>query len=173
MNLDTVKSALVPRRDHAGKYLTFRLGSESYGIAVLKIREIIRWTDITSVPQAPQHVRGVINLRGKIIPVLDLSLQFGLEASSAGERACIVVVQVSSASGTQVQVGLVVDAVEEVVCIPATDIEDAPDFGCSLDTHYLLGLAKIKGTVKILLDIERIVAADTFELIAQNPLPTP
>src|SRR6266498_1846196 len=112
----------------AGKYLTFTLQDESYGIHVLKIREIIRLTDITTVPQMPAYVRGVINLRVKIIPVLDLRLRFGFPDTQSTEQTCIIVVQVGLADGKVTQMGLVVDGVEEVVNIAAGDIEETPDF---------------------------------------------
>lgn len=140
-----------------GKYLTFVLGRESYGIQVLKVREIIRLTDITAVPQMPDCVRGVINLRGKIIPVIDLRVRFGLTAVDPTERTCIVVVRIASSSGCGDQVGLIVDAVEEVLHIPSADIEPTPDFAGACDTGYLLGMARVKGAVKCLLDVDRVV----------------
>jgi len=155
----TLPSAAATR-SLAGKYLTFVLGRESYGMQVLKIREIIRFTDITAVPQMPVHIKGVINLRGKIIPVIDLRAKFGLGAADATERTCIVVVQVTLPSRTTAQMGLIVDAVEEVTNIASTDIEETPDFGGAFDTDCILGMAKIKGVVKTLLDIDRVVAAE-------------
>ncbi len=149
----------------AGKYLTFVLGRESYGVEVLKIREIIRMQNITPVPQMPDYVRGVLNLRGKVIPVVDLRLKFKLSSVETTERTCIIVVQVVAPNGVQIQMGLIVDAVEEVVNIVSTDIEDTPEFGTKLSTDYILGMAKIKGIVKSLLDIDRVVAADTIEMI--------
>lgn len=146
----------------AGKYLTVLLDHEAYGIAVLKVREIIRMQKVTPVPQMPEFVKGVINLRGRVIPVIDLRLKFGLKAEVT-ERTCIIVVQVALPSGTVVQMGLVVDSVEEVVPIPAADIEPTPDFGTKLDTAYLLGMAKVKGQVQTLLDIDRVVAAETIQ----------
>jgi purine-binding chemotaxis protein CheW len=146
-------------RASAGKYLSFLLGRESYGIDVLKIREIIRMVDITAVPQMPEYIKGVINLRGKIIPVVDLRLRFGFVDSETTERTCIVVVQVRSTSGASIQMGLVVDAVEEVLNIAAGDIEETPDFGTKLDTEYLTGMAKVKGRVTALLDIDRVLGA--------------
>jgi len=146
-----------------GKYLTFVLGNESYGVEVLKIREIIRMQNITSVPQMPDYVKGVINLRGKVIPVVDLRLKFKLSKIETTERTCIVVVQVRLASGTSPQMGLIVDAVEEVINIVSADIEDTPEFGTKLNTDYILGMAKVKGVVKTLLDIDRVVAAETIE----------
>lgn len=149
----------------AGKYLTVVLDNEAYGIAVLKVREIIRLQKITTVPQMPHYVKGVINLRGRVIPVIDLRIKFGLKAEIA-ERTCIVVVQITVGTGRNVQMGLVVDSVEEVVSLTGSEIEPTPEFGAVIDTSYLLGLAKIKGVVKTLLDIERVVAADTVERLA-------
>ena len=150
---------------HAGKYLTVVLDKESYGIAVLKVREIIRMQKITAVPQVPTFVKGVINLRGRVIPVIDLRLKFGLTAAFA-ERTCIVVVQIALDDSRNVQMGLVVDSVEEVVNLTGEEIEPTPEFGTRIDTSYLLGLAKIKDTVKTLLDIERVVAPDTVSRLA-------
>lgn len=146
---------------NAGKYLTFKLGDESYGIAVLKIREIIRMTDITTVPQMPSYVKGVINLRGKIIPVADLRVRFGIGDAANTEHTCIVVVQITLPTGGKVQTGLVVDAVEEVINIGAGEIEDTPDFGASVDTRYILGMAKVKGAVKTLLDIDGVLGTES------------
>lgn len=148
----TVSSALAAR---AGKYLTFSLGDESYGIAVLKVREIVKLAPITAMPQMPDHIKGVINLRGKIIPVIDLRLRFGLPPAEPTERTCIVVVQVRGSSGPLLNLGLVVDAVEEAVNIAAADIEETPDFGTVVDTTCILGMAKVKGAIKTLLDIDR------------------
>jgi purine-binding chemotaxis protein CheW len=144
----------------AGKYLTFTLRRESYGIDVLKIREIIRLISITAVPQMPPYVRGVINLRGKIIPVIDLRLRFGLSDAKNTEQTCIVVVLVKLPDGQSTQTGLVVDGVEEVVNIAAEDIEETPDFGANLSTECILGMAKIKDAVKTLLDIDEVLAGD-------------
>ena len=147
-------------RNLSGKYLTFTLNRESYGIDVLKVREIIRLTNITTVPQMPEYVRGVINLRGKIIPVIDLRLRFGLGAQKDTDQTCIVVVHAKSPDGKSVQTGLIVDGVEEVVNIAASDIEETPDFGAAISTECMLGMAKIKGSVKTLLDIDRVLCCD-------------
>lgn len=144
----------------AGKYLTFTLQQESYGIGVLQVREIIRLTDITAVPQMPKHIRGVINLRGKIIPVLDLRMRFGFPDTGRTDQTCIVVVQVKLPDGKSTPMGLVVDGVEEVLNIADADIEETPDFGAQLDTDYILGMAKIKGVVKALLDIDKVIASE-------------
>ena len=150
-----------------GKYLTVVLDSEAYGIAVLKVREIIRLQKITPVPQVPAYVKGVINLRGRVIPVVDLRVKFGLKGEFA-ERTCIVVVQVKLANEQVVQMGLIVDCVEEVVTLTAAEIEPTPDFGARIDTTYLLGMAKVKGQVKTLLDIDRVVAPETVQAIVQS-----
>jgi purine-binding chemotaxis protein CheW len=141
----------------AGKYLTFTLQGESYGIDVLNVREIIRATTITAVPQMPAHVRGVINLRGKIIPVMALRRRFGFAEAADTEHTCIIVVQVTLSPGRTTQMGLMVDAVEEVVNLAAADLEETPDFGGEIATDYIVGMAKIKGAVKTLLDINGVV----------------
>jgi purine-binding chemotaxis protein CheW len=146
-----------------GKYLTFNLQSESYGIDVLKVREIIRLTIITSVPQMPSHIRGVINLRGKIIPVMDLRIRFEFANAANNEQTCIIVVQVKLPDGKATQMGLVVDGVEEVINIADGDIEETPSFGGQICTDYIIGIAKVKGLVKTLLDIDGIVGADTLK----------
>jgi purine-binding chemotaxis protein CheW len=151
----------------AGKFLTFSLSAEYYGIAVLKVREIIKLVTITSVPQMPEHVRGVVNLRGKIIPVVDLSAKFGMKSATGTDRTCIIVVQVISAARTATLLGLVVDSVEEVLNITTADIEETPDFGTTVDTSYLVGMAKIKGKVVSLLDIDRVVSSDSQQLLTR------
>ena len=150
----------------AGKYLTFCLGQEYYGIPVLKIREIVRVPEITAVPQVPDYVRGVINLRGKIIPVIDLRRRFHFAQDAMGERTCVVIVQVRLPDGEASSMGLVVDSVDEVVSVPQEDIEETPRFGSKLQAGYILGMAKVKGRVKALLDIDTIVGADALMEIA-------
>jgi len=139
----------------AGKYLTFALAGEEYGLPVLKVREIIKMLDITAVPQAPAHVKGVINLRGKVIPVVDLRLKFGFPARDYDERTCIVVVEVSLET-SKVMMGVVVDAVSEVLTIAGDEIEATPDFGQHVNTDFMRGVAKVKGRVKFLLELDRI-----------------
>jgi purine-binding chemotaxis protein CheW len=145
-----------PLRGKEGKYLTFALADEEYGLEILKVREIIGMMDITIVPQMPGFVKGVINLRGKVIPVIDLRLRFGLQSKSYDERTCIIVTEVS-ALDTRIQMGLVVDTVSEVVNVSLEDMEMSPTFGVNVDTDYILGMAKLKGRVKILLDIDRVL----------------
>ncbi len=149
----------------AGKYLTFDVHGESYGIDVLKVREIIRLANITPVPQMPKHVRGVINLRGKIVPVVDLRLRFGFTEVRTAEQACVIVVLLKLSDGKVNQMGLVVDIVEEVVYVASSEIEETPDFGTNAFAEYILGMAKIKGVVKTLLDIDRLLAADGHEAV--------
>ena len=140
----------------SGKYLVFELNGEECCIQVLKVREIMGVQDITAVPQTPNYVRGVINLRGKVIPVVDLRLKFGIPETEYTQRTCIIVVQVQKES-TKMLMGIVVDSVVEVLNIMAADIEDTPNFGQGVSTPYLLGMAKIKGRVKLLLDIDDVL----------------
>ncbi len=162
-----VASPVAALNNLSGKYLTVVLENEAYGLNVLKIREIIRLQKITPVPQMPPFVKGVINLRGRVIPIVDLRVKFGLKAEFT-ERTCIIVVQVKLPTDQVVQMGLIVDSVEEVVNLNATEIEPTPDFGAKVDTSYLLGMAKIKGQVKTLLDIDRVVAPETVQAIVQS-----
>jgi purine-binding chemotaxis protein CheW len=153
------QSGSRPEQVAAGKYLTFALGAEEYGVPVLKVREIIKMMDITAVPQVPPHVKGVVNLRGKIIPVVDLRMKFGLAAQEYTERTCIIVVEVAMGAA-RLMAGAIVDAVSEVLNITSQEIEETPAFGDQAQTDYLQGVAKIKGHVKILLDLDRVLGGD-------------
>jgi len=144
--------------ERAGKYLAFLLGREEFAIQVLKVREIMGIQDITAVPQTPVYVKGVINLRGKVVPVVDLRLKFGLPEIEYTQRTCIIVVQVRLDS-VQLLMGIVVDGVSEVLNLASGDIENTPDFGGGVVTPYLLGMAKSKGKVKILLDIDQVLSS--------------
>jgi len=164
---EKVTSAIAEKREtgssadeRVGKYLTFLLGREEFAIRVLKVREIMGIQDITAVPQTPGYVKGVINLRGKVIPVVDLRLKFSLPEMEYTQRTCIIVVQVQAGS-VSLHTGIVVDEVSEVLNLAAGDIEDTPDFGegAGSATSYLLGMAKVKGKVKILLDIDRVLSS--------------
>ena len=148
-----------------GKYLTFNLQAESYGIDVLKVREIIRLATITQVPQMPPHIRGVINLRGKIIPVMDLRVRFEFASAANTEQTCIIVAQVKLPDGKTTQMGLVVDGVEEVINIAEGDIEETPNFGGQIATDYIIGIAKVKGVVKSLLNIDEVVGIQTAKTV--------
>jgi len=155
--------------DKEGKYLTFALEPEEYGLEILKVREIIGYMDITAVPQTPHHVKGVINLRGQVIPVIDLRAKFGMETAEVTEQTCIIVVETSQAS-RKFSTGIVVDRVQEVLDISGEDIEEAPQFGSSVNTDFILGMGKIGESVKILLDIDRVLAGEDFGNINDSPL---
>ena len=146
-----------------GKYLTFSLGGEEYGVGILKVKELIGMMPITLVPRTPPFVKGVINLRGKVIPVVDLRRKFGMEDMDYTERTCIVVMEIAGQGGS-ILMGMVVDSVSEVLNIKGAEIEDAPALGATLDTDYILGLAKISGGVKILLDIDKVIAAENLAI---------
>lgn len=150
-----------------GKYLTFDLGEEEYGIPIIKVKEINGMMAITKVPQTDEFIKGVINLRGKVIPVIDLRLKFGMEAVEYTERSCIIVVEVLGEKGT-VSVGLIVDGVSEVNNIRAEEIEDSPTFGTSFSTEYILGMAKKEDGVKILLDINKVLAAQELLRVCET-----
>ena len=142
----------------AGKYLTFSLATEQYGIGILRVKEIIGMMPITPVPQTPSHVKGVINLRGKVIPVTDLRLKFSMDPAEYTDRTCIIVVEIKGLKD-MVQLGIVVDSVSEVLHIKDSQIELPPDFGIPLDTNFILAMAKIEDEVKILLDIDKVLSA--------------
>ena len=155
-------------KDLAGKYLTFSLGKEEYGLGILNVREIIGVMEITAVPHTPDYIKGVINLRGRVIPVMDLRLRFGMEESEHNQRTCIIVVEVQGQSG-QFQVGMVVDSVSEVLNIAVEDIEPPPSFGTSVtDAVNILGMAKIKGEVKILLDTDKVIGEGVIEKLIDS-----
>lgn len=142
--------------EKGGKYLTFFLEGEEYGIGILKVKEIIGLMPITPVPQTPHFVKGVINLRGKVIPVIDLRLKFGMQSADYSERTCIIVVEAVTEAGSGM-IGSVVDSVSEVIQVKKEDVEEPPSFGTRLQTDYILGMAKVDGKVKILLDIDRVL----------------
>jgi purine-binding chemotaxis protein CheW len=153
-----------------GKYLTFCLGREEYGLEILKVREIIKVMDITAVPRTPAYVRGVINLRGQVISVVDLRAKFGMPAAERTDETCIIVVEIRQ-GGRKLSTGIVVDKVREVLSIPAENVEDAPEFGASVDADFILGMGKVGQAVKILLDIDRVLSADEFERVAEASQP--
>lgn len=162
----TMDQAVKAMTEKEGKYLTFKLAGEEYGIGILKIKEIIGMMPVTTVPQTPSFVKGVINLRGKVIPVMDLRLRFGMKETDYTERTCIIVVEIEGSSGT-VMIGTVVDSVSEVLNIKGEDIEDTPTFGTRLEMDYILGMAKMEGGVKILLDIDHVLNEEYIAAIEQ------
>lgn len=143
-----------------GKYLTFKLGSEEYGLELVRVREIIALMDITPVPLAPVYVRGVMNLRGRVIPVVDLRRKFGMTPTEDHDRKCIIVCDVERGQ-QHIQMSILVDAVSEVLHISGADIEDAPTFAAGLNTSFIHGIAKARSGVKILLDIDTVLSASS------------
>jgi purine-binding chemotaxis protein CheW len=153
---------IVQTDARAGKYLVFVLGREEFGIKVLNVREIMGIQDITAVPHTPPYLKGVFNLRGKVIPVVDLRTRFGLPAAEHVQRACIIVVQVGGETQPMLM-GIIVDGVADVLNLMPADIEDTPDFGQGVATPYLLGMAKAKDKVKILLNIDEVMATQELQ----------
>lgn len=161
--VDAAQSHQEGPKGREGKYLTFALDREEYGIGIIKVKEIIGLMPITPVPQTPGYVKGVINLRGKVIPVMDLRSRFGMDRTDYTERTCIVVVEADS-GGDRTLIGIVVDSVSEVLHIRSDLIEDTPSFGTELTTDYILGMAKTEGGLKILLDIDKVLQAQSLSL---------
>ncbi len=158
MSTTTLAPSSTTTHARGGKYLTFALGREEYGLEILKVREIIGYMEITAVPRTPPHVLGVINLRGQVISVVDLRTRFGMEPVQKTDETCIIVVEIRGAEGRKLSTGIVVDRVSEVLNIAAENIEDAPAFDTSVDTAFILGMGKIGKSVKILLDIDRVLS---------------
>jgi purine-binding chemotaxis protein CheW len=150
----------------AGKYLTFELDQEEYGIGILQIKEIIGMMPITALPRTPSFIKGVINLRGRVIPITDLRMKFGLDTADYTERTCIIVVEIHYHSRS-LTMGLVVDAVSEVANIKGEDIEKTPSFGTALQTEYIQGMAKMAGGVKILLDIDCVLTGEQLDYLTE------
>lgn len=145
---------------HEGKYLTFILCNEEYGIEIMKVREIIGIMNITPVPQTPGYIKGVINLRGKVIPVIDLRLKFGFNEAHYTKETCIIVVEVKN-----VLTGVIVDTVSEVLDVNGEELETSPRFGSGVDTDIFLGMAKIKDKVKILLNIDKVLCTEEINMV--------
>lgn len=160
-----IDQAADPLAAREGKYLTFDLAGEEYGISIIKVKEIIGMMPITTVPQTPTYVKGVVNLRGKVIPVVDLRLKFCMEAADYTERTCIIVVEIPSGN-KKIAMGIVVDSVSEVLNIKGGDIEDTPSFGTDLETAYILGMAKSDQGVKILLDIDKVLSSEDMSSLS-------
>jgi purine-binding chemotaxis protein CheW len=168
MSKEEIEVTAGDQRQKSGRYLTFQLGDESYGITVLKVREIIQMQPITQIPRTPDYMKGVINLRGKVIPVADLRIKFAFEKAEVSERTCIIVVSLTMTDGRETLTGLIVDAVEEVLQIEAEQIEDAPSFSdTAISTDYIFGMAKVRDNVKMLIDIDKVVLAENLEDMAQ------
>lgn len=147
------------------QYLTFMLGGEVFALGILAVKEIIEYGRITEIPMAPRCFRGVINLRGAVLPVIDLSIRIGREASAVARRTCIVVID-ASRDGSREEVGIVVDAVNAVLDIPATEFEPAPRFGATIRTEFIRGLGKVDGQFVIILDADQILGVDDLNALA-------
>lgn len=156
----------------AGKYLTFQLGKEAYGIGIMKVQEIVGVMPVTRMPKLPHFVRGLVNLRGKVIPVFDLRLKFGLERREDTDRTCIIVVRLSldgsRPGASEVTLGVIVDEVSEVVNVPAEAIEPPPAFGSSVDVSFLLGVGKLGNKVVMLLDADRILPREELQSVTME-----
>lgn len=152
------------------QYLTFMLGDEMFAIGILSIREIIEYGVVTDVPMTPSFIRGVLNLRGAVVPVLDLAVRFGRQSQENTKRTCIVIVEVESAQGSQ-QMGVVVDAVNEVLDIAQGNIELPPDFGARLRNDFIKGMGKIAGKFVIILDLNHVLSMDEIAVIANIEMP--
>lgn len=148
-----------------GKYLTFLLGKEEYGIQILKVKEIIGMMEYTPVPKTPKFVRGLINLRGKIIPILDLRIKFGFEEKAYDKITCIIVVEFEN-GGKKKQIGIIVDTVSEVLNIQKNEVETPKDYGVETEGEFLLGIGKLKNKVVMLMDVDRVVSVEELSLIS-------
>jgi len=164
MHRDEEGSRTVANLDREGKYLFFNVDDEQYGVSVLSVREIVSLMPIKAIPQTPAFVKGVINLRGKVIPVVDLRARFNMETKEYDKQTCIIVVECSS-GGNLLQLGMVVDTVSDVANIRATDIVDTPTFGVELDTKHIMAMAKIDGGVKTLLNVNSLFGDNEMEMI--------
>ncbi|NWF91502.1 MAG: purine-binding chemotaxis protein CheW [Syntrophaceae bacterium] len=150
-----------------GKFLTFLMANEKYGLEILKVREIIGMMDVTSVPTTPAFVRGVINLRGKVIPVIDLRLKFGMEAKENTERTCIIVVHLAHLD-QEMTMGIIVDEVSDVLDISQDQIEPPPSFGANIRTDFILGMGKVEQKVITMLDIDRVLTEQEISLVESS-----
>ncbi len=165
-NASVASEAAAAVEDREGKYLTFELAGEIFGLEILKVQEIIGMMTVTRVPKTPDFIRGVINLRGKVIPVVDLRLKFGIQSQEDTERTCIIVVQVTR-SDREVTMGILVDEVSEVQNIIEENIEDTPSFGSSLETDFILGMGKVDQKVVMLLDIDKVLSSGDMSFVDQ------
>ena len=160
----TSESSFASKSDErAGKYLTFQLGKEEFSVGVVKVREIVRMQEVTAVPGTPAYLKGVMNLRGKIIPIIDLRLKFGMPPIELTQRTCVIVVQLNG-TAAPLLMGMIVDEVCEVLVFRSADIEDPPDFGVER-RRDILGMAKSNGKVKILLDIDRVLSGQEIHAL--------
>lgn len=149
-----------------GQYLTFTLRGEMFAIGILNIKEIIEYGQLTGVPMMPAFIRGVINLRGSVVPVVDLAARFGGKAAEITRRTCIVIIEVNTDDGRQ-DIGVVVDAVSEVLEIPAGEIEPAPAFGAKIRADFIRGMGKVEGKFVIILEVDKVLSVDELAMVSQ------
>lgn len=170
---NAVNAGQTARPVHAEptQYLTFMLAGETFALGILAVKEIIEYHSLTVVPMMPDCVRGVINLRGAVVPVMDLLARFGRASSEVTKRTCIVIVEVQNAEHESQVIGVVVDAVNEVLDIDAADIEPAPAFGARIRTDFIHGMGKVKGKFVILLNADHVLSLDEIAQLAQTPAP--
>lgn len=154
--------------ENDGQYLTFLLSGEMFAIGILAIKEIIEFSHLTTVPMMPDFVRGVINVRGAVVPVVDLSARFGGKASEVTRRSCIVIIEAKVEGGDQQDIGVMVDAVSAVLEIPATEIEPPPSFGARIRVDFIKGMAKVEGRFVILLDVDRVLSVEEMAQLSSG-----
>jgi purine-binding chemotaxis protein CheW len=159
-------AAVAATNEQAQQYLTFVLAGEIFAMGILAIKEIIEYAALTEVPMMPEYVRGVINLRGSVVPVIDLSVRFGKPSSPVSKRTCIVIIEIVSLGERHV-LGVVVDAVNAVLDIPDSEIEPPPTFGASIRTDFIQGMGKVNGKFVILLDVDHVLAADEMQVLTE------
>jgi len=164
--LSTSRALAVREAAEQQQYLTFTLADEMFAIGILAIREIIEYGHPTEVPMTPPFIRGVINLRGAVVPVVDLAVRFGRPASEVTRRTCIVIIDIAQADGTANQMGIVVDAVSEVLEIPAADIEPPPEFGSRIRIDFISGMGKVGGKFVVMLEVDRILSVEEIAVVA-------
>jgi purine-binding chemotaxis protein CheW len=164
-HMNEVSQSVKEVKHLEGKYLTFKLGEEEYAIEILKVHQIIQMQEVTHVPRTPEYVRGVINLRGKIIPVIELRSKFGMEKTVDSEKTCIIVVQIIHNS-QPVTMGIIIDEVREVLQIKGEDIEETPSFGTNINADFILGIGKVGSNVKMLLDIDKVLTSSELSIVA-------
>ena len=148
------------------QYLTFALGGEMFAVGILNVKEIIEYGNLTEIPMMPTFIRGVINLRGSVVPVIDLAARFGGSPAELGKRTCIVIVEVADAD-TQHDIGIMVDAVSEVLDIPASEIEPPPSFGARIRADFISGMAKVDGKFVIVLEVDKVLSIDEMSSLAE------
>lgn len=163
----TPVDGLKPKEEVALQYLTFSLGDETFAMDIRAVREIIQHAALTAVPLMPEFVRGVINLRGAVVPVIDLQARFGRPKASVGKKTCIVIFD-ATGDGEKSELGLMVDAVSEVIDIAPANIEPPPQFGTSIQRDYIRGLGKVDGEFVVILETDRALNIDDMALIAEQ-----